>query len=237
MFVRKMINFSGIFLVAFLSACVTTLPQKNVLTPVNRPLVNAPSNYPDVTDKSSLNRSGATQKSVNLQKTSTSPIAVKVPQNNRNGVLSVNGPDWTKLFKSWENACADSPEIVIFEKHFTNYDEKLFLPKLGKVNLPAIYKSATGAPSTKVHGDHSEFILPVTAGTYYGISVKSIGVYIGHENGIGGKYVVLNASEKDVKQALKKHKVLFKKRIESEVYQASVSGDTKEAVLTCDHSM
>ena len=237
MFNKIVFRSAGIALTVVLSACVTTLPQQNVFTPVNRPFVNAPSIYTDITDKSSLNRNEATPQSVNLQKKSTSPIAVQTSQNNRIGVLSVNGPDWTKLFKPWENACSDSLEIKAFEKQFTIYDEKLFHSKLGKVNLPAIYKSATGTPSTKMNinktGDYSEFILPVTAGTYYGIPVKSIQLYVGHENGIGGKQIVLNASVKDVKQTLGKQKVLFKKRND---YQVSVSGDTKETFITCDHS-
>lgn len=176
----------GVVLTVALSACVTPLPQPNGLTRAAESLA-APNNQANVTDKSPPNRSVASAKPSTLQKPSIAPIVAQVPQNSGSGVLTGGGqPDWTKLFKSWEKACTNSPEFEAFEAAFTVYDEKLFRSKLAKINLPAIYKAATGIPTAKVGstGEYTEFTLPVTAGTYYGIPVKAIQIYRGHENGI-----------------------------------------------------
>ena len=105
---------------------------------------------------------------------------------------------------------------------------------MGKVILPPAMKAATGAPTIKDEGQYSSLKLPVTVGTYYGIPVKAIEIYIGYENEMGGDVLVLNAFANDVKLALKKQKVTFKKK---QGYGAKVISDpenTKFSRIFCD---
>ena len=169
-----------------------------------------------------------------IQDTAEPAIVAQSPQKSKSREPTIGRPvDWTQLFKSWEDGCARSPEFESFEKQFVFYDDKQLRMKFGKVDLSSHYETATGAPTSSDMGEYTNYTLPVTAGTYYGIPVKAIQFYIGNENGIGGMQLLFNASEKDVKKALKKKKVSFKKKDDM---QAMVSGDKKQASLTCDHS-
>lgn len=141
-------------------------------------------------------------------------------------------PDWTRLFKAWEHGCVNSPELDVFEKHFVFFDRQRGL-QVGEVRLADVFKAATGTPVSRYRIDHSSYTLPVTAGSYYGIPVKSIEFYSGHENGIGGKQLVLRASEQEVKKMLRKKKVVFRKL---KAYRAVVSGTARETAVTCDYS-
>ena len=107
---------------------------------------------------------------------------------------------------------------------------------MGKVILPPAMKTATGVPTSKDKGDNTVLTLPLTGGTYYGIPVRAIELYRGNGNGIGGEMLLLNASVSEVKLALKKQKVSFKKRRD---YQAELGPDSKDStrsVVICDHS-
>lgn len=141
-------------------------------------------------------------------------------------------PDWTWLFKAWENGCANSPEFDAFQKRFVFFDRRRGL-QVGDIQLPDAFKAATGTPVSRYRVDYSSYILPVTAGTYYGIPVKSIEFYTGHENGIGGKQLVLKASEQEVSKMLRQKKVVFTK---GKAYRAVVSGTARETAVTCDYS-
>ena len=165
----------------------------------------------------------------------TAPAAV--PAAASDGPLQKNQPqasqpDWTRLFKAWENGCANSPELDAFEKHFVFFDKQRGL-QVGEVRLPNAFKAATGTPVSRYRVDYSIYILPVTAGSYYGIPVKSIEFYSGNENGIRGKQIVLKASEQEVQKVLGKKNVSFNK---VKAYRAIVSGTARETAVTCDYS-
>jgi hypothetical protein len=209
MFTTMRGGLSAMLLTLTLSACVTTPPQPapDSSTRVSAPVADTAGPRPAAPDKSALNRKGG-----------------KPP-----GGL----PDWTRLFKTWENGCENSPEFDAFETQFAALD-KVDQLKWEKVNLPPLYKSALGTPASRNRGDYANYTFPVTAGSYYGLPVKAIQLYRGHTSGIAGKQLLLHASEQDVRQTLKKQKVSFKKQNgrQAEV----VGGDTRETWLTCDHS-
>lgn len=142
-------------------------------------------------------------------------------------------PDWTRLFKAWENGCVNSAEFEAFQKRFAFFDRQRGL-ELGEIRLPQAFKAATGAPTSRYRDDYSSYILPVTSGSYYGIPVKSIEFYTGHENGIRGKQLLLDAPEQSVRAVLKKKKVLFRKGKAGRA--VVVSGTARETAVTCDAS-
>lgn len=145
----------------------------------------------------------------------------------------VSQPDWTRLFKAWENGCVNSPQFDAFQKKFAFFDRQRGL-ELGEIKLPDAFKASTGTPTSRYRDDYSSYILPVTSGSYYGIPVKSIEFYTGHENGIRGKQLVLNAPEQGVRAALKKKKVSFRKGKSGRA--VIVSGTARETSVTCDAS-
>ena len=107
---------------------------------------------------------------------------------------------------------------------------------MGKVILPLAMKAGTGVPTSRDKGDHTVLTLLLTAGTYYGIPVRAIELYRGNGNGIGGEMLLLNASVNEVKLALKKQKVSFKKKHD---FQAKIGSDSKDSTrswVICDHS-
>lgn len=185
----------------------------------------------NATDKSPPNRKVGSSQSVALQKPVIEPISIPSPLNKDSAASPVGGPDWTKLFKSWENGCKDSPELQAFNQHI--FKDAKANSKSGTVNLPALYKSATGTP--KFEEDESGFeaaTLAVTAGTYYGFPVKAIRSFTGDTD---GTELILNASVKDVKLALNKKNVAFKRGKGG--VQVKVSGDTKETSVGCYYAM
>ena len=198
-----------------LSACVATMPQSSA--PLASP--NAASSPVVVTPKA-------------LPK----PVMIQPLQNANDGTLQGSAKiDWTSLFKSWENGCELSRDYKTFEENFVVFGGQVGA-KVGKVVLPHAMKAATGVPTSKDKGDHIVLTLPLTAGTYYGIPVRAIELYRGKENGIGGEMLLLNASVNEVKLALKKQKVSFKKRGD---FQAKIDSDLKDStrsVVICDHS-
>jgi hypothetical protein len=145
----------------------------------------------------------------------------------------VSQPDWTRLFKAWEHGCVNSPEFDAFQKKFAFFDRQRGL-ELGEIKLPDAFKVATGTPTSRYRDDYSSYILPVTSGSYYGIPVKSIEFYTGHENGIRGKQLVLNAPEQGVRAVLKNKKVAFRKGKTGRA--VVVSGTARQTSVTCDAS-
>jgi hypothetical protein len=157
------------------------------------------------------------------------PAAIGAPPEKADA--PIRQPDWTALFKAWENGCTNSPEFDVFEKHFVFFDKQRGL-QVGEVRLPGAFKAATGTPVSRYRVDYASYILPVTAGSYYGIPLKSIELYSGNENGIRGKQIVLDAPEKDVKKMLARKKVWFRK---AKAYRAVVSGTARETAVTCHY--
>ena len=204
-----------------LSACVATMPP-----PANPPRSSAP-----VASSNAVN-----SPVVGAPKASPKPVMAQPLQSASAGASQGGAkPDWTSLFKSWENGCGLSGEFKTFEENFVFFGDQESA-KVGKVILPPAMKAATGVPTSRDKGDHTVLTLPLTAGTYYGIPVRAIELYRGNGNGIGGEMLLLNASEKDVKLALKKQKVSFKKRHD---YQAEIGSDPKDPTRSwvgCDHS-
>lgn len=168
-----------------------------------------------------------------IQKPSTSTAKSQPASDIKN---SEKQPDWTKLFKSWENGCKNSPEIDALIRNLVTFsnDGKV---KLEKVDLPTSYKNATGIPiiktPTQIKDNYYTITIPVLNGTYYEIPVKAIERYFGDENGLSGAILHLNASTKDARLALSKQKVQFRKK---EDLQAQLNGDTKVSEVTCDWS-
>jgi len=204
-----------------LSACVATMPP-----PANSPRSSAPV----------VNPNAANTPVVGTPKASPKPGVAQPLQSSSVGASQGGAkPDWTSLFKSWENGCALSREFKTFEENFVFFGDQESA-KVGKVILPPAMKAATGVPTSRDKGDHTVLTLPLTAGTYYGIPVRAIELYRGNGNGIGGEMLLLNASVSEVKLALKKQKVSFKKRRD---YQAEIGFDPKDPTRSwvgCDHS-
>jgi hypothetical protein len=204
-----------------LSACVATMPQ-----PANSPRSSALLANPNVVNSPV----------VVAPKASPKPVMAQPLQSSSAGASQGGAkPDWTSLFKSWENGCESSREYKTFEQNFVFFGDQATV-KVGKVILPPAMKAATGVPTSRDKGDHTVLTLPLTAGTYYGIPVRAIELYRGNENGIGGEMLLLNASVNDVKLALKKQKVSFKKRHD---FQAVIGSDPKDSTrswVVCDHS-
>ena len=204
-----------------LSACVATMPQ-----PANSPQSSAPLASPN----------GMTSPVAGAPKVSPKPVIAQPLQSSSAGASQGGDkPDWTSLFKSWENGCESSREYKTFKQNFVVFGDQASA-KMRKVILPPAMKAATGVPTSKDKGDHTVLTLPLTAGTYYGIPVRAIELYRGNENGIGGEMLLLNASVSEVKLALKKQKVSFKKRGD---FQAKIDSDLKDStrsVVVCDHS-
>ena len=204
-----------------LSACVATMPQ-----PANAPRSSALLASPN----------GVNSPVVAAPTASPKPVALQAPQSSGSTASpSVAHPDWTSLFRSWENGCELSRGYKTFEENFVFFGNQIGA-KVGKVILPSAMKAATGVPTSKDKGDHTVLTLPLTAGTYYGIPVRAIELYRGKENGIGGEMLLLNASVNEVKLALKKQKVSFKKRGD---LQAEISPDSKDSTrswVVCDRS-
>ena len=204
-----------------LSACVATMPQ-----PANLPRSSAPLANPNAVNSPVVGAPKASAKPVMAQPLQTSSAGAS-----QGGAK----PDWTSLFKSWENGCEPSREFKTFEENFIFFGDQESA-KVGKVILPPAMKTATGVPTSKDKGDNTVLTLPLTGGTYYGIPVRAIELYRGNGNGIGGEMLLLNASVSEVKLALKKQKVSFKKRRD---YQAELGPDSKDStrsVVICDHS-
>ena len=204
-----------------LSACVATMSP-----PANPPRSSAPLASPN----------GVNSPVVSAPKASLNPVMAQPLQSVSAGALQGSAKlDWTSLFKSWENGCESSREYKTFEENFVFFGDQVGA-KVGKVILPPAMKAATGVPTSKDKGDHTVLTLPLTAGAYYGIPVRAIELYRGKENGIGGEMLLLNASANEVKLALKKQKVSFKKRGD---FQAKIGSDLKDSTrswVICDHS-
>jgi hypothetical protein len=152
--------------------------------------------------------------------------------------VAAAGPDWTPIFKSWENGCDFSPVFLKFMNELVASDEKKNVYLLGKVVLPEQYKAAFGQPTMKNEGDYTSFNLPVTAGTYYGIPLNSIYMAMGNENGIASYTLGLGAPKDNAQKALKAHKVRFKSK-KSEMgdpVSAGLFGDKKSSGINCDFS-
>ena len=202
-----------------LSACVATMPP-----PANSTRSSAPLTNPNVVNSPV----------VGAPKASPKPVIAQPLQSSSAGASQGGAkPDWTSLFKSWENGCQYSREFKAFKENFFVYTPPSDV-KMGKVILPPAMKAATGAPTIKDEGQYSSLKLPVTAGTYYGVPVKAIEIYVGHENEMGGDVLVLNAFANDVKLALRKQKVSFKKK---QGYGAKVISDPENLKLSrlfCD---
>lgn len=232
------VELAGVLLAAALSACTPAqLPPGNPAQ-AGAPLASAqhrPEKHPrrkpsPLPSRTELPSSSSPQAPAAPLPTPAVPAALDAPP--EKAPPHTSQPDWTGLFKAWENGCANSPEFDVFEKHFVFFDKQRGL-QVGEIKLPDAFKAATGKPMSRYRVDYSSYILPVTAGSYYGIPLKSIELYSGNENGIRGKQIVLDAPEKDVKRILRQKKVVFRK---GKAYRAVVSGTATQTGVTCDYS-
>lgn len=146
--------------------------------------------------------------------------------------------DWTPVFKNWENGCDDSKmEDQLRKSLFVFSNGKV---RLGKVVLPEPYRSAVGQPKLTNHGDYSTITLPVR-GNYYGITIVEAGYYAGHENGINGKYLLLDTPIQNAKKSLRQ--VKFKRYEDTEglgvdfIADISANKNKMRTNVVCDTSM
>ena len=156
------------------------------------------------------------------------------------GLATAQSPNWTPIFKSFENACNVSEKSTygIFKKNLIVYPETGFENQLGKVILPKAYLNATGKAKRTNKGEYADYTIPVTSGTYYGMPVQSIEIYVGHGNGINGEDIILNVPYNEAKKKLKNIK--FKKTPFDPTggyIQAKISREGKKMTrISCDYS-
>lgn len=148
-------------------------------------------------------------------------------------------PPWNEFFRSWENGCTESADQTALLTQLVQQNSKTGQYKLGAVRLPAAYRAAVGKPGLRNQGEATSFTIPVTAGTYYGVPVASLEIYVGNDNGISGRRIWLNAPEAQVRERLKKLKVKFQKRVDTTTdgeYQVALAADRNQTALVCDFS-
>ena len=152
-------------------------------------------------------------------------------------VVSNAGPDWTAMFKSWENACTASPDFNKLVEQLIETDPKTNY-RIGKIVLPEAYKSAVGQPSMKNQGEYTSFSLPITSGTYYGIPLASIEIIRGNENGIASDSLVFKVPKATAEKNIQQHKVKFK-AVDNDMggtIGAALFGDKTTSGISCDYS-
>ncbi len=121
------------------------------------------------------------------------------------GLTLADGPDWTPVLKSFEKACSTTEKSTfgILWKNLVVPSNDGYESRLGKVVLPQAYLKATGKPKRENKGEYANYVIPVTSGTYYGMPVKAIELYLGHGNGINGEAIILNVPYSEAKKKLK----------------------------------
>lgn len=100
------------------------------------------------------------------------------------------------LFAALETGCAASePLNKLLDSMATSTDGGAAWTAGTAVQAPAAFAISFGAPS-KIGGDdeYSRFSVPVTGATWLGLSVLRVERWVGHQNGISGMAVVLDAT-------------------------------------------
>ena len=149
-------------------------------------------------------------------------------------------PDWTPILKGFEQACTFK-EKSTGEVFFHNLSTQTKSGnKTAKVVLPKEYKSVVGSIKRVHKGDHAEYQVPVSGGTYYGLPIESLVLGTGYDNGILYYHIVLRTPFSTAKKQLSK--VKFQKLVDEyadyDIQAEVLSMDKgKKTMIECNRSM
>ena len=154
--------------------------------------------------------------------------------------------DWTPVFKSFENGCADSKILTtmidqnIWNRNTTSPQNFVRTTAL-KGQFPTValpYKNDMQPVQSKLSQQGERYIevtVPLKNATYYGVPLKAFTVYSGTDSGLAGRSLVFAALNASQLQRLKQIK--FKAETEMGFKAELMKNDRKETILLCDVSM
>lgn len=151
--------------------------------------------------------------------------------------------DWTPVFASWQQGCADSPIFAALRDGLYDYPHTgadPHLPQAGHIDLPEQYKKVVSPEIIVTRGDDaSEFSVQVNEGTYHGMKLRKIVAYGGHGNGVNGRYIEVEPTDAELRQFFKnvEFEPDYENGDEYMDFQATIKVNDDNVIITCDSSM